>query len=50
MISPDGLVLTNSHVVDGARDLQLTDSEGRGMPARLLGEDQQYVMKLKQTT
>ena len=39
VISPDGLVLTNSHVVDGARDLQLTDSEGRGMPARLLGED-----------
>jgi S1-C subfamily serine protease len=39
VISPDGLVLTNSHVVDGARDLQLTDSEGRGMSARLLGED-----------
>src|SRR6187431_2710870 len=39
VISPDGLVLTNSHVVDGARDLQLTDPEGRGMPARLLGED-----------
>src|SRR5262245_6228057 len=39
VISPDGLVLTNSHVVDGARDLQLTDPEGRSMPARLLGED-----------
>jgi S1-C subfamily serine protease len=39
VISPDGLVLTNSHVVDSARDLQLTDPEGRSMPARLLGED-----------
>ena len=39
VISPDGLVLTNSHVVDGARDLRLTDPEGRSMEARLLGED-----------
>jgi S1-C subfamily serine protease len=39
IIAPDGLVLTNSHVVDGARELRLTDSEGRVMDARLLGED-----------
>ena len=39
IISPDGLVLTNSHVVEGARELRLTDSEGRVMEARLLGED-----------
>jgi S1-C subfamily serine protease len=39
VISPDGLVLTNSHVVEGARELRLTDSEGRTMTARLLGED-----------
>jgi S1-C subfamily serine protease len=39
VISPDGLVLTNSHVVDGARELRLTDTEGRRMEARLLGED-----------
>ena len=39
VISPDGLVLTNSHVVDGARELRLTDSEGRTMAARLIGED-----------
>ena len=37
--SPDGLVLTNSHVVDGARELRLTDTEGRIMEARLIGED-----------
>jgi S1-C subfamily serine protease len=39
VISPDGLVLTNSHVVEGARELRLTDPEGRSMEARLLGED-----------
>jgi S1-C subfamily serine protease len=39
VISPDGLVLTNSHVVDGAKELRLTDSEGRTMVARTIGED-----------
>src|SRR5205814_8871734 len=39
VISPDGLVLTNSHVVDGAHELRLTDTEGRTMEARLIGED-----------
>jgi len=39
VIAPDGLVLTNSHVVEGARELRLTDPEGRSMEARLLGED-----------
>jgi S1-C subfamily serine protease len=39
VISPDGLVLTNSHVVEGAKELRLTDPEGRSMQARLIGED-----------
>jgi S1-C subfamily serine protease len=39
ILSPDGLVLTNSHVVEGGREFRLTDSEGRVMEARLLGED-----------
>jgi S1-C subfamily serine protease len=38
-IAPDGLVLTNAHVVDGAREVRLMDSEGRVMEARRLGED-----------
>lgn len=38
-IAPDGLVLTNAHVVDGAKDLRLMDSEGRVMEARALGVD-----------
>jgi S1-C subfamily serine protease len=32
-------VLTNSHVVEGAKELRLTDPEGRSMEARLIGED-----------
>jgi S1-C subfamily serine protease len=39
VIAPDGLVLTNSHVVDGAKEIRLLDAEGRVMEARSLGED-----------
>jgi len=39
IIAPDGLVLTNSHVVDGAREVRLTDSEGRDIQARVIGDD-----------
>ena len=39
VISPDGLVLTNAHVVNGAHDIRLTDTEGRTTEARLLGID-----------
>src|SRR3954447_17935137 len=39
VISHDGLVLTNAHVVNGARDIRLSDTEGRTTEARLLGID-----------
>ena len=39
VIAPDGLVLTNSHVVQGAKEVRLADAEGRVMDARTLGED-----------
>ena len=39
VISPDGLVLTNAHVVNGARTIHLSDTEGRTTDARLLGID-----------
>jgi S1-C subfamily serine protease len=39
VIAPDGLVLTNCHVVEGAKDVRLQDAEGRVMDARILGED-----------
>lgn len=39
IIAPDGLVLTNCHVVDGAKEVWLQDAEGHLMEARSLGED-----------
>jgi S1-C subfamily serine protease len=39
VISPDGLVLTNSHVVHGAHSVQVVLSDGRRPDAMLLGED-----------
>ena len=39
IIAPDGLILTNSHVVSGARSIGLADTEGRTTDAQLIGED-----------
>jgi S1-C subfamily serine protease len=39
VISPDGLALTNSHVVQGARSVRVTTLEGRTLDARTLGDD-----------
>jgi S1-C subfamily serine protease len=50
VISPDGLVLTNSHVVDGAHDLRLIDTEGRMVEARPLGEDPDTDLALLRVT
>jgi len=39
IISPDGLVLTNSHVVGASRQIRLRDTEGIVTEARVLGVD-----------
>src|ERR1700761_2022407 len=39
VISPDGLVLTNSHVVGSAKEIRLRDVEGFDTDAHVLGVD-----------
>jgi serine protease Do len=39
IISPDGYIVTNNHVIDGAVDLRVTMSDRRVLPAKLIGTD-----------
>ena len=39
IVSPDGCILTNNHVVDGADNIQVETTDGRTSVARLVGTD-----------
>ena len=39
IISPDGYIITNNHVVDGATDIKVTLSDRRILPGKLVGVD-----------
>src|ERR1700676_4808668 len=39
IISPDGYVVTNNHVVDGATDVRVTMTDRRILPAKVIGTD-----------
>jgi S1-C subfamily serine protease len=39
VVSPDGLILTNHHVIDGAKDIAVSLADGRRFKARALGRD-----------
>jgi serine protease Do len=39
IISPDGYIVTNNHVVDGASDVRVTMTDRRILPAKVVGTD-----------
>jgi serine protease Do len=39
IVSPDGYILTNNHVVDGASDVKVTFSDKRQLQAKVIGTD-----------
>jgi serine protease Do len=39
IISPDGYIVTNNHVVEGAQEIRVTLSDRRVLPAKLVGTD-----------
>ncbi len=39
IISPDGYIVTNNHVIDGATDIRVTMTDRRILPAKLIGAD-----------
>ncbi|HEX6118793.1 MAG TPA: trypsin-like peptidase domain-containing protein, partial [Dongiaceae bacterium] len=39
IIDPDGYIVTNNHVIDDAKDIQVTLTDGSDYPAKLIGTD-----------
>jgi serine protease Do len=41
IVSPNGYILTNNHVIENAKDIQVALSDGRSFTAKLMGTDPQ---------
>jgi len=39
IVDPSGYVVTNNHVIDGAKDIEVTLNDGKEYPAKLIGTD-----------
>jgi len=39
IVSPDGYILTNNHVIDGATDIKVSFNDKREFPAKVIGAD-----------
>jgi Do/DeqQ family serine protease len=39
IVSTDGYILTNNHVIDGATDVKVTFADGKEVPAKVVGAD-----------
>src|SRR3954463_10905528 len=50
VIAPDGYILSNSHVVHDAKNLEVTLADGRTVPARVIGDDPATDLAVIQTT
>jgi serine protease Do len=46
IIRPDGYIVTNNHVVDGASDVTVKLSDGRHFPAKVVGRDKRTDLAL----
>src|SRR3954452_21900513 len=50
LISADGYVVTNNHVVDGAKTVQVTTDDGRTLDAKVIGSDPKTDVALLKVT
>ncbi|RPJ42788.1 MAG: deoxyribonuclease HsdR, partial [Candidatus Latescibacterota bacterium] len=48
IISPQGYILTNSHVVEGAEQIEVVLFDGRSFGGKLIGTDPSYDLALIQ--